>query len=566
MSDGPRISGLNPQNSTGVDAPDAKANAPAYHNGHIVQQVDAKPVSAPDHNQNHKANKPLHQFQVQMQQNNGPQLKQARKKLYSDLKFTREEIRKLIKYDIEPYAVAFAKNSGLVIDDKAASFFAKGFTPLEVLALQNIKPDLSQEEDVDFSKKALALKKTGLVINEQVWSFINDKFSARETALLQENHVSLADAQYYRKEGLPITADTVPYMAHGFSEQRLTPAEIKLVMAQKPPLSPQEATDYRRTGVAILPTTMPVRVTGNLDKLQQLGKGAFNKVYDATVAKQGQPERPVAFKPMPLLSQHNTGWVSDKSGIDVNDPKFAQRNLATYEIDKSLGFNVAPQTEIGISQAGRHNEYKGLGLIMDKAQGKMGKDLSSDELAHPLVRRELTKLQILDAIVGQGDRHGGNYFVHIIPSNDGNPLNDTVTVTGIDNDQCLGQKIDNPDQLVYAKDNAHKGFRGVRMPKIIDTDMSKAINDLKPDDLAKILDDHGLSQAEVTAAQNRLSALQKHIADNTKTTVIDPKDWNSKTVDDNLDKDSSYAARDFEQRVAFQQQLNDKLADVGSSS
>ncbi|MCB1815775.1 MAG: hypothetical protein KDK04_29245, partial [Candidatus Competibacteraceae bacterium] len=143
MSDGPRISGLNPQNSTGVDAPDAKANAPAYHNGHIVQQVDAKPVSAPDHNQNHKANKPLHQFQVQMQQNNGPQLKQARKKLYSDLKFTREEIRKLIKYDIEPHAVAFAKNSGLVIDDKAASFFAKGFTPLEVLALQNIKPDLS---------------------------------------------------------------------------------------------------------------------------------------------------------------------------------------------------------------------------------------------------------------------------------------------------------------------------------------------------------------------------------------------------------------------------------------
>ena len=81
---------------------------------------------------------------------------------------------------------------------------------------------------------------------------------------------------------------------------------------------------------------------------------------------------------------------------------------------------MAPQTEIGISQAGRHNEYKGLGLIMDR-QGKMGKDLSSMNWRIP-VRRELTKLQILDAIVGQGDRHGGNYFVHIIPSNDGNPL------------------------------------------------------------------------------------------------------------------------------------------------
>ena len=51
--------------------------------------------------------------------------------------------------------------------------------------------------------------------------------------------------------------------------------------------------------------------------------------------------------------------------------------------------------------------------------------------------RELTKLQLLDQLTGQGDRHRGNYFVDIQGS--GNKV--TVKVTGIDNDLCFGSKI-----------------------------------------------------------------------------------------------------------------------------
>jgi hypothetical protein len=174
---------------------------------------------------------------------------------------------------------------------------------------------------------------------------------------------------------------------------------------------------------------------------------------------------------------------------------------------------------------------------MDKAPGKTGLKTDPSLFDDPQVRRELTKLQLLDALTGQGDRHGNNYFIH-------KDSNGQVTVTGIDNDQCLGAKLTDPNGIARGETDDTYGFRGVSLPMVIDTEMAAAFDQLTPDDLDDLLGDK-LTSDEVNAAKQRLQGIKDHIDSLRRSNfVIAPTAWSSDIVTMLSTPGDSYFVRD----------------------
>lgn len=294
---------------------------------------------------------------------------------------------------------------------------------------------------------------------------------------------------------------------------------------------------YRAVNLKIAPQTLVTHTDAQLlEKPQRLGSGAFNTVY--AVKYRGRDGRPLdaVFKP---LQARGDGWASDLSGIDLDNPQTAMRNLATVDVGKALGFNVVPETHIGLMTlpTPRKGE-KGpqLGLVMARAPGQSAWK-GAALLRDPAVVREVTKLQLLDHLVGQGDRHSGNYFI----SRDGHGR---VKVTGIDNDQCLGLRLTHPEHIQHTTHGFGKGFWGTKMPPVLDSEMADSIRSLTPGSLKAILGDK-LTAAEVDAAVSRLGHMQRHVDSlEERRLIIQPDQWGSAEVQKLLTPENSYAARD----------------------
>lgn len=95
----------------------------------------------------------------------------------------------------------------------------------------------------------------------------------------------------------------------------------------------------------------------------------------------------------------------------------------------------------------------GLGLIMERARGKPALHTDVDTLGRADVCAQVMKLQLLDHLTGQTDRNHENYFIDIGP--DGQ-----VKVTGIDNDQCFGQKLTDPAGIQPGADRTRRPGSG----------------------------------------------------------------------------------------------------------
>ena len=183
----------------------------------------------------------------------------------------------------------------------------------------------------------------------------------------------------------------------------------------------------------------PALDDSNLVSAKTLGSGEVNTVKLVTYKNGGEyvfkPEAPgrQAMEKLTLSQDY------------VPSQQVAHLNLATQSAAKALGLeDVIPKCSVGM-----HNgEY---GLFMGKAPGidasnfSKGKDmpgggLSAKDVAklepaqHAKVigglMRGINRLEWLDLITGQGDRHAHNYMIDIRPDL-------TVTVNGIDNDQCF---------------------------------------------------------------------------------------------------------------------------------
>jgi hypothetical protein len=147
------------------------------------------------------------------------------------------------------------------------------------------------------------------------------------------------------------------------------------------------------------------------------------------------------------------------------------------------------------------------------------------------------KLQLLDHLTGQGDRSCANYFINIEP--DGN-----AKVTGIDNDQCFGPFLHDPNGIKEVPGDPHRwGFRGTSMPPVVDTEMATLIRGLTSIDLYMMLWNK-LSEPEIQA-NSRLMAVKHHVDALARVGwVISPQDWGQDSVQHRLRVDNCYIERD----------------------
>jgi len=325
--------------------------------------------------------------------------------------------------------------------------------------------------------------------------------------------------------------------------------EGELILLQVSGLGLEGGAYYRHLGLPITHQTIAITHTDGqrLGDMSALGAGVCNTVY---ASRYSGPEGIISsvFKP---LNDFEHGWVAQRIGIDRNRPQIANRNLATQDVAHALGFNVVVECRIGCrgKPGGWFDEFQ-LGLVMGRAPGRPASETPPGLFAHPEVRRELTKLQLLDHLVGQGDRHGGNYFIHTWVDENGQTQ---ARVSGIDNDQCFGRNILDPNELCHSKKRDREGFRGVQMPLLIDTDMAAAIRSITPERLDALLDGK-LDWEEIQATQARLESVLDHIAlleQNQR--VLTPTEWNE-VSDEELKEahqpDNSYFARDQEYAAA----------------
>jgi len=296
-------------------------------------------------------------------------------------------------------------------------------------------------------------------------------------------------------------------------------------------------------GAARLPINDATRVAFEVEgEMRPLGKGAVNQVFRGEV-RMASGERMVGvFKPE-ISALGELPDAAASSGIDTERPQWACRNIATSRLDQQLRFNLVPPTGLAVVQGK-------LGIVMEMAEGispqvdgnvKMklapaqaarlrddpamrdtvlreqgfqdGGHVDGDELvvAHaggarvamdfddPGLRRELTKLQWLDGLTGQVDRHAGNYFVSRGPTAG-------VKVTAIDNDLAFGQKLRAAGD-VYSPGGVYKG---AQLPGVVDRATCDALKGLTPGTVA-VLCEGLLNQNEIEATQRRLADIHTHL-------------------------------------------------------
>ena len=275
---------------------------------------------------------------------------------------------------------------------------------------------------------------------------------------------------------------------------------------------------------------------------REFGHGRFNTVYEV---EHDDGERRI-FKPLspPDLTRKKRverGWVASRTGIDPYNPQTAARNLSTCRLAEELGFDVVVRTELGLHTLPNATQPQ-LGLVMEVALGVRGQSQfrSASTCSHsPIHAAEITKLQLLDCLTAQGDRHGGNYFIGSISRvlASGWRVSTTTSV--------WAQRFTILTSFDGACDNQpDQGFRGCGLPPVIDTDMARAFEELTPDRVDYLIGDK-VGRKEVHAAVQRLSAIKDHIAHlRQEDRIIEPDGWEDARVEALTDFTNSYFKRE----------------------
>jgi hypothetical protein len=295
---------------------------------------------------------------------------------------------------------------------------------------------------------------------------------------------------------------------------------------------------YKQLNLKVTSDTVPAFTnTQVLEKPKKLRSGAFYTVFAVKLQNSNGSVFDGVFKP---LGTTESGVSSVATGIPRDDPQTAMRNIATLSYAKKLGLDVIADTRLALIDTGRGILDPDIGLIMERARGEMAARTDASILTRPDVCTEVTKLQLLDHLTGQVDRHACNYFINI-------ELNGRAKVTGIDNDQCFGKNLTGPADLKRVDDGViREHIWGTELPPVVDTEMAGAINALTSSDIRSMLGNK-LNEAEIQAAITRHKGVKIHI-DHLRYggLVIDPAQWGDPKVQQLLNEQNSYLIRDRE--------------------
>ncbi|MCF0127028.1 MAG: hypothetical protein HUJ70_00585 [Pseudobutyrivibrio sp.] len=195
-----------------------------------------------------------------------------------------------------------------------------------------------------------------------------------------------------------------------------------------------------------------------------------------------------------------------RKGISANKGSSrAGRNYALSKVASLLGASdvIAKSTPLTVEYNGNH--YKG--YFMEKCDGVCFDDdiykMSKSELGKlrdvgSEVMEQLAKIQVIDYICQNVDRHHGNFAFKV------NKKGKATKVTGIDNDLSFGTK-----EMPADKSPQHGIPLNFLM--VIPEEMAYIISKLDKETLMGALADTGLTKAEIEATGARFDVLKKHL-------------------------------------------------------
>mgnify|MGYP002402393167 CR=1 FL=1 len=229
-------------------------------------------------------------------------------------------------------------------------------------------------------------------------------------------------------------------------------------------------------------------------------------------------------------------WVAgEKAGIDLKNARLAERNVAMSRLDQLLGAGVIAHTEFALYNSGS-GVQKGTFMLKAKGQtggsliqsgrivpdaeakGQDGRPQDAVDMNDPNLQRCLSRLQLIDTLAMQVDRHFGNFFVQFDAGGR------VLGVTGIDNDMSFGK--------VKSVDKGRQEYPG--LSRFVDKELADRILALRDEDLIAVMEDL-LGPEEIDALLVRLHALQDHLKRD-KTRLLTPDQWNEATAKGMLDE------------------------------
>ena len=205
------------------------------------------------------------------------------------------------------------------------------------------------------------------------------------------------------------------------------------------------------------------------------------------------------------------------SGIRQADPMWGARSVAMYKLDQLLGAGVTAKTDFATLEGkfGTAQEMA-TGTKASQVNFVANDTLKSENpgtvsLEDETLQRCLNRLQLLDAIAGQLDRHAGNYFVQVGPGGE------VTGVTGIDLDMSFGQDVKDPTKKVQAA----LSWKGI--PPRIDEQFGEAILKVSSADIKAALKGL-LPDAEINSTISRFESVQKAVRDAKQSNTL-VKNW-----------------------------------------
>ena len=203
----------------------------------------------------------------------------------------------------------------------------------------------------------------------------------------------------------------------------------------------------------------------------------------------------------PKLTSHEA-----RVGIGPIDPNYGARAVAMYRIDQLLGANVTAKAEFAV------HEGK-LGTVTESAKGKRAVDVSfalsgeqkkqqpgTVSADDPVLQRAMNKLQLLDVLCGQLDRHQGNWVIDADEK-----TGEVKGVTGIDLDMAFGSEMHG---IESSEGGGSENYLG--MPSIVDQEFGNRLLEISETDIRSTLKGL-LSESEINATISRFTKVQAKV-------------------------------------------------------
>ncbi len=242
---------------------------------------------------------------------------------------------------------------------------------------------------------------------------------------------------------------------------------------------------------------------------------------------------------------------------DETNPRMLARQIASWKVARNLNIRVLSNEKYGLTNDGNIMGISAMlpttaislaDLMSSKKTLMDSANLSNDERQNYLgnkvfsgkIQKELSDLQLIDAITGQTDRRGGNIFIDLI----------NQSIHGIDNDQAFEAR-----PKFFNEGNAVGSFKvhtkqvgndilfddslGIEyIQSQIDINTAEKVLAINDNDLENILYDkvgkkytEYLTPLEISMAKMRLNAIKNQINKLKKQNKLITK-WDEKTYND----------------------------------